>query len=762
MPRGWWIAVRGHPAWIPTGLVALAAVAALLLNGVSARDLAAFGAYVVLGVALPGTLLVRLLRGRTAGLAEDVALGLTLGYAVEIAAYLGARLLGAPLLAAAWAPAVLGGFVLRPDLRARAAGPTSGASAASLRPAGALDAWLIGGFLVFILWFSVRTFFATTGLGPGFEGHVDLPYHLALIGELRNHVPPTVPYVDGEPLAYHWFFYAEAAATSWVTGIEPATLLLRLEILPMLAAFVVLVWAAARRLSPWRWVGPLAVAITLLGTVAQPYRWASGSVFDTQTLINTWTSPTNAFGMLFLAATLVVLLDRLGRAAVPDRGEWLLLGALVLVASGAKATVLPVVAVGLLAVALHRALRGGAPATRPGWADIGGSLGLVVAALAFAVVALFRGATGGVEIGFASLRDFSVGLAVGAPSATGAASVLLPVVIVALAAFLWSFAWAGGYGVLRRWSALESRHVLLLGVGAAALGAASLLSYPGLSQLYYLRTSAAVFGLLVAAGIAGLVPAGTRARTLVPACSAAIAVGAAAVQGIRLIQAPSAPSLRADHVAGVVLGMVLPVGALLAVALAGVLLAKRIEHRFPSFHGSAPLLAIALALGFSVPAVARTVAAPADPSATVAISADAIAAARWLRDHSQPDDVVATNIHCLAPVGAGGRCDSRSFWVAAYSERRVLVEGWAYTNMAIVESRRLGTSDRTVPFWDPALLARNDLAFSAPTAATLASLESDDGVRWLFADVDNADAHTLALLAEERFRRGPYAVYRLP
>ena len=90
-----------------------------------------------------------------------------------------------------------------------------------------------------------------------------MAYHLALIGELRHHVPPAIPYVTDVPLAYHWFFYAEAAATSWATGIEPIVLLYRLSGLPMFAAFVVLTAMAARRLTDRWWTGPLAVAIAL-------------------------------------------------------------------------------------------------------------------------------------------------------------------------------------------------------------------------------------------------------------------------------------------------------------------------------------------------------------------------------------------------------------------------------------------------------------------------------------------------------------------
>ena len=128
--------------------------------------------------------------------------------------------------------------------------------------------------LGYLLVYSAGTFFAQHHLTGTDTPYVDMPYHISLIGELRIHVPSSIPYVSGVPLAYHWFFYAEAAATSWATGIEPAALLYRLSGPPYFAAFVVLTAHAARRLTGGWWTGPVAVAVALFGMVAAPYRWA--------------------------------------------------------------------------------------------------------------------------------------------------------------------------------------------------------------------------------------------------------------------------------------------------------------------------------------------------------------------------------------------------------------------------------------------------------------------------------------------------------
>ncbi|HEY8819231.1 MAG TPA: hypothetical protein VIM25_10490, partial [Candidatus Limnocylindrales bacterium] len=97
----------------------------------------------------------------------------------------------------------------------------------------------------------------------------------------------------------------------------------------------------------------------------------------------------------------------------------------------------------------------------------------------------------------------------------------------------------------------------------------------------------------------------------------------------------------------------------------------------------------------------------------------------------------------------------------AYSERHVLVEGWGYTQMATSRSGELGVNPNLVPFWDPPLLAQNDLAFTAPTPAALAALQDGYGVRWLFADVTIADPTALGRVADLRERVGDFAVYEL-
>jgi hypothetical protein len=107
------------------------------------------------------------------------------------------------------------------------------------------------------------------------------------------------------------------------------------------------------------------------------------------------------------------------------------------------------------------------------------------------------------------------------------------------------------------------------------------------------------------------------------------------------------------------------------------------------------------------------------------------AAARFLRDNSRPGELIATNAHCLAQTEAG--CDSRHYWLAALSERPVLLEGWSGSNRATKTAMAAGTAPLEVPFWNRDLLAINDAVFVSPSAPAVERLRRA-GVKWLYAD----------------------------
>jgi hypothetical protein len=135
-------------------------------------------------------------------------------------------------------------------------------------------------------------------------------------------------------------------------------------------------------------------------------------------------------------------------------------------------------------------------------------------------------------------------------------------------------------------------------------------------------------------------------------------------------------------------------------------------------------------------------------------------AALWLRDHTAPDELIATNAHCVVKTPLG--CDSRHFWIAALTERHVLVEGWGYTNTINNLVASTGANANGLPFWDQQKLEDNDRAFTSPTRDNLRLLKLKYGVRWLYADPgQTAVSHNLDALATLRFKSSDALVYEL-
>jgi hypothetical protein len=79
-------------------------------------------------------------------------------------------------------------------------------------------------------------------------------------------------------------------------------------------------------------------------------------------------------------------------------------------------------------------------------------------------------------------------------------------------------------------------------------------------------------------------------------------------------------------------------------------------------------------------------------------------------------------------------CDNRHFWIAAFTERRVLVESWGYTRPIYDEAWSGKGAFFQLPYWDPQRLAENDRLFQSPSRAAAELLRGKYGVRWLLVD----------------------------
>ncbi len=748
--------------WLPAGAVAVFATVVLREYGVPVRTTAAFGAYLLLGLIVPGMLIWRAARLPSSSLIEDLAGGLIVGYGCEFLAYLPARAAGVPYLVVVWPIAVMLTFACVPRLRR-----FWRRDPAAARPPWWWS-WLVAAACAVLVAWSAATFFRSHGLsGMGMSSPFpDMPYHLAMAGELKHHMPPVVPFVTGEPLAYHWFVYADVAATSWATGIEVQTLMYRLSVLPMAMALAVLVAALATRLTGRWWAGPAAIAAAYLCTPPDPYPWTNSPVEWASSLALTWISPTNAFGKSILVCLVLVLVDVLRPAEEEaPRGarrlRWLIVIMLSVLASGAKSSLLPVLLGGLLLVIAAHAL-----VARRLHRRALAAAGVAAACLAFAIVVIFGGHPGAGRLVWPLEAVSTVAQAVGVTMDTHPA-IAVQVALLVITIGAWGLMWAGVFGLRPTGGRDDPALFLVAGVAVAGPIIALITFFPGHGQTYFFHASSPFLAVLAVSGLAAVMPRRSRMAgwgvALAVLCGAAV-LAAPAVRSGELVPALTDRTVGAQ-VAALLTPWVLPVGAL---AVAGVLL-YLLGRRLPAVRSVALAVVLAIAMGFGLPPMIKLISHgfvearhPSNPriyaDGLPAIPPDLVSAGRWLRDHSDPSDLIATNAHCRTMPP----CDNRHFSISAYTERRVLVEGWGYTARSIAQSVREGVDFSRVGYDKPTLLTANDAAFTAPSAATVNNLRDRYGVRWLVVERRTGRAPDLSPYATLRWHSAHYTIYELP
>ncbi|MCO5998411.1 hypothetical protein [Actinoallomurus rhizosphaericola] len=732
--------------WPPAGSVLALTVAVLHHYGVDHRQTAVFGVFSVLAVTLPGTLLVRALRGGARHLAEDAAAGTALGHAITVLGYLPERWAGLPLLVPAWPIATIIAFVAIPALRPY----WRGAGRAGRVPAA--FSWGLAAFVALAVMASGTSFFRDHRLAwPGYAApYIDMPFHLGLLGELKHHVPPASPFVLGEPLHYHWFVYADMAATSWATGIEPEVLLYRLYLLPVLAASIVLTAMIARRLTGGWWPGLAALGLAVFARCPSPCPWAPGLGADIVLRDEVpWWSPTQAFGAMLFAALVLLLIDLLRRPRAA-RGPWVLFAVLLAATLGSKSVFLPILLSGLLCVLAVTAL-----VRRRLHRTAAVAAVMVTTAVLFAQIAIFGGTSDGLVVHPLSIFG-TVAADVGA---TTGPSFSLKLAVVLICVFGLGCVWVGLIMLAFRPAAvLDAPVLLLLGVGVSGAAAGLILRFPGSSQRQFLYGAAPYLCLVAVHGLVAVLPPREDARFR-RALLAAMGGGVALILTIRWLNDGPRPAagVTVQRVVGPFLVLVCAVAVLLAaLAVAG--------RRRLALRPASPAIAAAFVMGLVLPTTAAHVRdawrGVVQTSPTTVITPGTIAAGRWLRDHSRPGDVVATNSICT--TSHPGRCDAQHFSVAAYTERRVLVEGWSYEARTPEEAAKTHVEDAAVPFWDRGRLADNDAAFHRPSPVTVRWLRDRYGVRWLFVDRrHDGPAPALAHLARLRFTAGDWSVYEI-
>lgn len=677
-------------------------------------------------------------RGRLPDRFTRSVLGAAVGVAGQLVCWAVFQAIGQPRLTplGGLLAAVVAALLLRRPAPAAGQGP----------PAYALLAWVAA-----TLWGADRAvaFDARQTLPPGPSTmYQDLFWHLGLAGELKHALLPRTPQADVGRLNYHWLSDAYMAVGSLGTGRPTADIALRLWVVPVVALITALCLVVGRRLAGDWLTGSIAAALLVWGAGIVPVPWLGHAPLDALA----WASPSQIFGLLF---TLLALLPISSLLRGP-RPRPALVGVLLIVAlgcSGAKSSILPVfVGAGLLTLLVF--------VRRPS-ARRGGLVVTLVCAVAIGATSwVFAGGSAGSRPRlFSSARltwAYSAHSHVGRGPGHGAllpAQLLSPgglvIMTAVLLATLLTYGFAATALALGRTWCTDPMPTFLLGGLLAALAAYQLIDHTGGSQGYFPLGALPFATLLCGWGVSAAVrraPDASRRRWVLVAVAAA--AGSLVVQHIDVRPRPG------------LVPLVVGVPALLLVIVAVAFL--RGDRRHAGVVGAVLVGAALVNATVEDNAVLAFRALFDGPvhSQPWTVLPDESAAARWLGDHSAPDTLVATNVHCRAVRTTPG-CIASAFWVSGFSGRRMLVESWSYTDAA---QRAAGQHDLPAvrqPYPDARTFALNEQAFTRPTPQVLAALRSR-GVRWLFADSRAGSVSpALASLADAVHLGGPVTVYRL-
>jgi hypothetical protein len=754
--------LRALSRWLPAAAAVVSAVTALLLADTPAQDVLRYAFYALYSVMLPGTLVFRLCRRNAHTLVEDLAYGTVVGLCLEVLAWAAFSIADLRDFVILWPLAVVVPFVAAPRLRRH------------WRPADYTRvplgwAWTVAVLASLAIWYVYGVFLIENPILPRQETSsqfLDLAYQLSVAGNAKHAFPVQVPQVNGETLNYHWFAFVHMAMTSMVGHIDLPVVQMRLMIPALTALTIVTTAVTGWRIAGRAWAGPVAAALFFaIGEFG--FSYPNALPFGSpEVVLMLWASYSMTYSQPLLMALIGVLGDRLGGPAAPHgprplggRGTLVLAALLGFGSSVAKASSLPVTlcAVGVAALVVLIRTR------RLPWQII--ALGTVVVfwqLLATAVV--FRFQSYGLQV--KPLANFEGYWA--SPVRPQGEKVVLGA--VAILAFLLNsqLRMAGIVPLLwrRRWR-LSDREWFLL--GGAVAGPAVYLVVNGWNAAYFTHAGLA-FGVLLSA--AGFVMVWERAR---------MTRRAGAVLGITAVLAAAALTVGihrySDSVNRTVRGwfvkptaknadytLILPIVTLAVILTAAAVVAAVVwrlaARRVPGLRGRGGIALVTAALMAGAPTLPLDIVYSSRETwfGYYTMPHSKIDAARWVRAHSSPTDIVATNEHCAStddynqphePCGA-----ANSFWLSAYSERSVLLEGWGFAP----REQALGRAD----FWDPALVRLNDGAFTTPTTAAITELADKYHVRYLVVDRKGAPASPrLGDYAQLVYDNGRVAVYTI-
>ena len=126
--------------------------------------------------------------------------------------------------------------------------------------------------------------------------------------------------------------------------------------------------------------------------------------------------------------------------------------------------------------------------------------------------------------------------------------------------------------------------------------------------------------------------------------------------------------------------------------------------------------------------------------------------AEYLRQESNPDDLIATNRHC-AGIEENQTCTARQFALSALSERRVFLEGWSYTTCPLSEPI-------LNKYWKESNWQLNQDFFLNPTVENWNNLKKS-GIDWLVVDSSRPSASNYSEVAELIKTEGKVSLWKI-
>ncbi|MBK7878375.1 MAG: hypothetical protein IPJ77_22195 [Planctomycetes bacterium] len=493
------------------GIALLFAYAATraLVNGARPEAIALTTGFLALHVFLPGWCAWRALRPRRDDGWSQAALGLALGLALQVLAFVGAQRLGIVSAFAYW-PLVslpLAWWSVRRSVDESE--PQSGEGVG-----GAQSLWLLAILAVAI----GRAHLLPAG-GWWRDLDFDGVFHVSNAAELGRTLPFEDARIAGLPFNYHYFSYATAAGLRETMGVPVREGLERL--LPMLGPVALALGTFALARALWRSAnaGLVAAALVVLHAdlgfeLVRVFGLRANEVSIASYLAyGVYRSPSMVLGLVFFSAIAFVVTQELRAARGPRVGSLVALVTLAIAAAGTKGTVMPVVVAACCGLALVALASGGR--WRPG-----ASLALVTA-VAAAPMTLALAFGGGSHAG-AMFRVVpwhalvTSGSFAAMARALGATAQTAPAWLEWVLAPLWVLLFYGpclfatAVVLVRRRAAGAADPAVVWLVTAALAGSvlAFALGAPGVSQLFFADVAHVALAVLASAAFVRVAAAG--------------------------------------------------------------------------------------------------------------------------------------------------------------------------------------------------------------------------------------------------------------